>query len=93
MSKTAKTRNSLKRAAEKRNRKAANVARYASYIGKAENRKRKGGVIALGKKIPGHPHKEFCGNIGCAKCFPELNLHYRDKVSLINMGFKSKYSR
>ena len=71
MSKATKTKNSLRRRTEKRNRKAANIARYASYIGTAANSKRKNGKNVK-NNIPGHPHLSFCGNVGCAKCFPHL---------------------
>lgn len=73
MSKAAKKRNQDRRRDEKRKRKAANAARYASYIGTAQNKKRKGSTVN-GKKIPGHPHTSgFCGNIGCKRCYRELN--------------------
>lgn len=72
MSKAAKKRNSIKRKQEKQRRKAANTARYASFIGTVSNRKKKGGSKSKGK-IPGHLHVGFCGNIGCKKCFPTLN--------------------
>lgn len=71
MSKATKTKNSLKRRAEKRSRRAANTARYASYIGTAQNSKKKNSKNGK-NNIPGHPHLTFCGNIGCAKCFPHL---------------------
>lgn len=68
MSKVAKKRNSERRKAEKRKRKDANRVRYASYIGTAQNKKKKGRNKSKGK-IPGHPHLNFCGNIGCKRCF------------------------
>ncbi len=73
MSKATKTKNSLRRRTEKRNRKAANTARYASYIGTSANSKRKNGKNVK-NNIPGHPHTKelICGNVGCAKCFPHL---------------------
>ena len=73
MSKATKTRNGLKRREEKRKRKSANIARFESYIGTSANKKKKGGVNVR-KRIPGHPHTSgHCGNVGCRKCFPELN--------------------
>lgn len=71
MSKKAKTKNSLERKKQKHQRKAVNVAKFASYIGTPGNRKKKDGVT-IGKKIPGHPHLTFCGNIGCPRCFPQF---------------------
>lgn len=73
MSKAAKRRNKDKRRSEKAKRKAANIARYASYIGTAQNRKKKGSNKSKGK-LPGHPHNGYCGNVGCKKCFPTLNM-------------------
>lgn len=74
MSKACKTRNSQKRRDEKRKRKAANTAKFASYIGTSANKKKKGGVNVR-SKIPGHPHTSgHCGNIGCSRCFPEMNF-------------------
>lgn len=74
MSKLAKKRNSDRRRDEKRKRKAANTARFASFIGTAANKKSKG-ITRPGSRVPGHPHTSgHCGNIGCPKCYPELNL-------------------
>jgi hypothetical protein len=74
MSKAAKKRNSERRRSEKAKRKAANVARFTSLIGTNANKKKKGANKAK-SKIPGHPHVSgFCGNVGCRKCFPTLNM-------------------
>lgn len=74
MSKAAKKRNSDRRRSEKAKRKAANVARFASLIGTNANKKKKGANKSKGK-LPGHPHiNGYCGNVGCRKCFPTLNM-------------------
>lgn len=73
MSSSARKRNSEKRRDEKRKRKLANTMRYTELKGTSKNKKHKGGTKA-GKTIPGHPHTSFCGNIGCRKCFPGMNL-------------------
>ena len=73
MSKKAKLKNREKRLQEKRSRKATNKARYAELKrlginGKSRRFQRKKRVVILENHFYG-----FCGNVGCKRCFPDLN--------------------
>jgi len=72
MSKKAKLNNREKRLQEKRNRKAANKAKYAELKrlginGKSKRFQRKKRGTILEDHYYGH-----CGNVGCERCFPDL---------------------
>jgi len=74
MSKKIKLKNREKRLQEKRNRKAANKARYAELRRLGINGKSKRFLKNTKKtvKIIDHPNGH-CGNLACSKCFPEFN--------------------
>ena len=73
MSKKSKLKNREKRLQEKRNRKAANKARYAELKRLGINGKSKRFLKTKKKtaKVVDHANGH-CGNLACKKCFPEL---------------------
>ena len=88
MSKKAKLSNREKRLQEKRNRKAANKAKYAELKRLGINGKSKRYQSNLRKKSRAgsvdHPYGE-CGNVGCKKCFPDLyqlSVEYKSKITM-----------
>lgn len=74
MSKNAKEMQKMRRRNEKAKRKAANSARYDSIKGTAANRKKKSGSDggSKGPKWCRCHATTSCGNIGCKRCFPNL---------------------
>lgn len=57
--------------ARRRAEKAARKAKYLSLAGTSNKNKRKKGQAGSGHK---HEHiMANCGNVGCERCFPELN--------------------
>ncbi|MHB8108376.1 MAG: hypothetical protein ACYDH4_13290 [Candidatus Cryosericum sp.] len=75
MSNMAKKKRAEERKSEKRKRKAANRAKYDSYVGTEQNKKRKQAEGAsVGVKWSRCHSSNSCGNPGCKRCFPELYL-------------------
>lgn len=73
MGKSSKTRRADKRKLLKKATKAAKKALYASYAGtskKAKKQKVKRGTSA----VRGAHVMNNCGNLGCAKCFPQFAI-------------------
>ncbi len=73
MSKSGKTRRKLKRLAAKRAKKAAMRARYEAFKATGQNSKRAVLKRQRKKTVRNQRHLVACGNVGCKKCFPELN--------------------
>ncbi len=72
MSKKAKLNNREKRLQEKRNRKAANKAKYAELKRLGINGKSKRFQRKKRSTILEDHHYGHCGNVGCVRCFPDL---------------------
>jgi hypothetical protein len=75
MSKKSKAKAKLKRLNQKRGRKAARQAQYEAYAKAGQNKKskrfRKGSKV---NSVRTTKHATaFCGNLACAKCFPQFN--------------------
>lgn len=65
----------LRRYQERQKAKFAKKALYAEMSGTAANVKRKGARGTGGFNSGKHMHlMAQCGNTGCARCFPRLNL-------------------
>ena len=78
MSKKAKTKAQDRRRKEKRARKEAMQKLYASWARDGRNRKsarnvRKSKTFCRSARNFDHPNGP-CGNLGCLKCFPQINL-------------------
>lgn len=76
MSKKCKLNNRLEHLQEKRSRRASNKAKYAELKRLGINGKSKRFLSNKRKKrIIGNVDHPFgnCGNVGCEKCFPDLN--------------------
>lgn len=72
--KGSRARTKLRRDAEKRKRKELNKQRYEHKIGTEANVKRKGGETRV-RSAAKHRHLIVnCGNVGCSRCFPRLNV-------------------
>lgn len=77
MSKKSRIQNKEKRLQAKRAKKAGNKARYAEMkrlgINGKSKRFLKGGKVRKHPNAIDHPNGD-CGNTGCMKCFPELQM-------------------
>lgn len=77
--KASRKRSKERRKKEKQSRKAARRAIYAAWRDAGENKKSKRSVLRH-KRQARRRLKHFshplgpCGNIGCAKCFPDMNI-------------------
>lgn len=76
MSKKAKAAAKDKRKKLKAGRKATQRAQYETWKKEGTNKKSKRNRLASrragGIRTKRHP-QSFCGNVGCMRCFPELN--------------------
>ena len=80
MSKKAKNAAQERRKKEKRSRKAAEQAKYAAWAADGKNQKSKRNVLKNKRAVSVRTVRHavaFCGNVGCKKCHPELNLKPR----------------
>lgn len=75
MSKKAKNKAKIKRKNVKRARKEAMKATYAAWAAAGSNRKSKRNARKGTKKLVRNERHAvaYCGNLACARCFPDLN--------------------
>jgi len=79
MSKKSRQKRALKRKGEKRARKAAKKAQYEMWARSGQNKKSKRFVLRSKRAVKINVKKHqvaMCGNVGCKKCFPELNANF-----------------
>ncbi|TXH14341.1 MAG: hypothetical protein E6R03_09415 [Hyphomicrobiaceae bacterium] len=73
MSKSAKTKNKVKRDSAKRARREANRMKFAPTVGTVANRKKKSGSGGSQGLRKSRCSGGSCGNSGCARCTATLN--------------------